>query len=472
MLTSTLSRRSITADNFHGAIVRFRERFEGDVITVSDERYDEARAAWNRLHDQRPAVIAVAASDRDVTTAVRFARANGLKVAVQATGHGPGTPANGALLIVTSQLTSVTIDAEAQTARVSAGAKWGAVLAPAQEHGLAPLLGSTTDVGAVGYTLGGGMGWLARKYGLASDSVVSFEVVTPDGATVRASRAEQSELFWALRGAGAGSLGVVTAMTIKLYPVTTVYAGNLFYPAEMARDVLARWREWVDDAPHELTSSAGIISFPDLDVVPEPMRGQTFAYVRGCWSGDLTEGEVELNGWRNWRSPAIDLFGPMPFSASDMISNDPVDPMPARSTTEWLSQLVDGAIEAIVEAAAPSSGERTELLGIEIRHAGGAVRDKGVNAVNYVGRRDEFLVMALGLVMSPEGGEHLDTELDALRAGLAPFVTGATYLNFVDGAERRGRTRSSLSEGSAARFAGLKRAVDGDNRFSHGVDVA
>jgi FAD/FMN-containing dehydrogenase len=227
------------------AVAGLRDRVAGAVLTERDPGYAESCAAWNVLFQHHPAVLVVAETSSDIAAAVRFARAGGFRVAVQATGHGVARPADGAVLIVTSKMTDVTIDPARRTAKVAAGAKWGAVLAPAQAHGLAPLLGSTTDVGAIGYTLGGGMGWLARRYGLAADSVRSFDLVTPDGELVHASSDEHAELFWALKGGGAGTLGVVTSMEIDLYPVANVYAGNLLYPIEMAAEVIARWRDWV-----------------------------------------------------------------------------------------------------------------------------------------------------------------------------------------------------------------------------------
>src|SRR5690606_20235033 len=194
-----------------------------------------------------------------VAAAVRFARANDMHVVVQATGHGFTLPANDAVLINMSRMNYVDVNADAQTAWIEGGSKWWPVLEKAQAVGLMPLLGSTPDVGAVGYTLGGGVGWLARKYGLSADSVNAFEVVTADGEILWASDHENSDLFWALRGGG-GSFGVVTGMEIRLYPVTTVYGGNLYYPAEMAKEVMTRFREWIKTTPEELTSSVVLMN--------------------------------------------------------------------------------------------------------------------------------------------------------------------------------------------------------------------
>ena len=239
-----------------------------------------------------------------MVSSIDFARAKGLGIAVQATGHGVGLPADECVLILTRGLDDLRIDADARTAWVGAGLKWHTVLQRAQEDGLAPLLGSSTDVGAVGYTLGGGMGWLARKHGLSTDHVRFFEVVTPDGQVRTVSADENADLFWALRGGGGGSLGIVTGMEIELVPVTKVYGGNLLYPADMAREVVARYREWIATAPDELTSSFALANLPVDPLVPEFLQGQSFAVVRGCYCGSLADGEELMRFWRDWRTPA------------------------------------------------------------------------------------------------------------------------------------------------------------------------
>ena len=217
-----------------------RARLSGQVLTPQDADYDTARQTWNLTVNQHPALIVLAKTSKDVAEAIRFAEARDLDVAVKAAGHGTLREADGSLLIVTSQMTDVNVNAEAGTAWISAGTKWGRVLEQTQALGLAPLLGSSPDVGAVGYTLGGGMGWLARKYGLSADSVNRFELIAADGQMVNASATENADLFWGLRGGG-GNFGVVTGMEIQLYPVTTVYGGNLFYPIHKAKEVYSHY---------------------------------------------------------------------------------------------------------------------------------------------------------------------------------------------------------------------------------------
>jgi hypothetical protein len=315
-----------------------RAQLGGAAITPDDPGYDDARASWNLAFDARPALIVEAADADDVAAALRFAAAADL--GGRRPGHRPRHGARGRRRPADHHATPRRggRSTRSPAPRGSGPARlWGPVLAEAQLHGLAPLAGSAPHVGAVGYTLGGGMGWLARKHGLSADKVRSFEVVTPDGQVRRVSAETDPELFWALRGGGAGSLGVVTAMEIELVAVDQVYAGNLLYPPELAGEVFARFREWVADVPDELTSAVVIMNFPPFEEVPEPVRGRSFAVVRGCWCGPLEEGAALIDEWRDWAPPALDLFGPMPFAQMAEISQDPVDPVPAMVATESLA---------------------------------------------------------------------------------------------------------------------------------------
>ena len=464
---------STTDTDLAAVLDDLRRRVAGDVLVPGDPGYDESRLGWNRAFVSHPAVVVVAASTDDVVEAVRAAAALDLGIAVQGTGHGPGAAADGAMMIVTARLTGVDLDVEGRTARVQAGAKWGAVLAPAQEHGLAPLLGSTTDVGVVGYTLGGGMGWLARHHGLASDSVVSFDVVLPDGVEVTASADVHADLFWALKGGGAGTLGVVTAVELRLFPVSTVYAGNLFYPADAAADVYRFFRGWTADLPEEMTSAVTLINFPPIPDVPEPLRGNSFVLVRGAWSGaDLSAGKALVDRWRAWREPLMDLWGPMPFAAADSISTDPVDPMPAMSATESFDVLDDAALAVVAEATFPAPGMPPALVFSELRHAGGAVRRGAAGAVNDRSRSAEYVLYMIGVPMAPEAVPALRAHLDVTRERLAPWVSGAAYLNFLDGDDRRSRAVEAFGAENLARLRRVKQAVDPAGRFGYGFGLA
>ena len=452
-----------------GRWINLQLRIEGTVITPEDPQYDAARQAWNLTVDQRPAVIVMAAGAADVMEAVQFGTSEGLTVTVQSTGHGIVRPANDNLLIITSPMKKIWVDAAAQTAWIEAGAKWGEVLEKTQAVGLTPLLGSSPDVGVVGYTLGGGFGWLGRKYGLAADSVRLFELVTADGRLLRASETENSDLFWGLRGGG-GSLGIVTGMEIKLYPVTKVYGGNLIYPIEMAQEVFGRYRDWIASAPDELTSSIVLMNFPPIPEVPEPVRGQSFVMVRGCYCGPVEQGEALLQAWRDWQAPFIDDFKVMPFSQVASISNDPVDPLPGLATGAWLRELNEEAIDILIRYTVPGNGP-SPLIFAEVRHAGGAMARVSSEASAYSNRDALLLLEMVGITPTPESYGHLAQYTGQIKAQLQPYLTGGVYMNFLEGEESQQRVKDGFSPEAYQRLTALKAAYDPHNQLRSGFNI-
>jgi FAD/FMN-containing dehydrogenase len=443
---------------------------QGRLIIPGDADYDKARTGWDLHIQQWPAAIVIARDAADLAQAVRFAAAEGLPIAVQSTGHGTVRPANDSLLILTSEMKEVRVDAASQTAWVGAGAKWGMVLAESQRLGLAPLLGSSPDVGVVGYTLGGGYGWLGRKYGMAADSVRSFEVVTADGELRRSSEVEHGDLFWGLRGGG-GSLAIVTGMEIQLYPVSTVYGGNLFYPIELARGVLARYRDWIDSAPDELTSSVLLMNFPPIPEMPDHLRGQSFVMVRGCYCGPVEQGQALLESWRSWRTPLVDDFKVMSFTDVARISNDPLDPSPVFSTAAWLRELSDEAIDLLVRYVPRSSGP-SPLIFAEIRHAGGAVSRVQANCSAYGNREAPLLLHLLSMAPTEEAFRQLRQYTGELKQALQPYLTGGVYLNFLSSEESRQQVERGYSAEVFQRLRALKAKYDPEGRLQHGFNLA
>jgi hypothetical protein len=444
-----------------------QSRIQGTVLVPGDAGYDDARKAWNLSVDQHPAVIVLADSTADVVEAVCAARDADLGIAVQATGHGVARPANGCLLIITSQMTGVRVDTASQTAWVEAGAKWGVVLEKAQAVGLAPLLGSSPEVGAVGYTLGGGTGWLVRKYGLAVDSVRRFELVTADGRLLRASETENSDLFWGLRGGG-GSFGVITGMEIQLHPVSTVYGGNAIYPAELAREVLTRYRDWIASAPDELSSGIALMNFPPLPFLPEFLRGRSVVIVHGCYCGPVEQGEGLFRTWNEWTAAIDNTFRVMPFSEVGTISNDPVDPLPGFNTGGWLRSLNDEAIDTLIEHGVAHGGP-TPLVMTEVRHIGGAMArvDRQANAFGF--RDATFLLNLVGVV--PTQMERL---IGQFTRDLEPHLKEGVYINFLEGEDKWRRTREAYPPETYRRLMALKARYDPENRFrfSFGIPPA
>lgn len=357
------------------------------------------------------------------------------------------------------------IDPDRAEATLSGGVQWSDMVDAAQDHGLAPLLGSAPHTGAVGYTLGGGSGWLARPHGLAVDRVRALTVALADGSVVRASRESETDLFWALCGAGGGSLGVVVEMTVGLAPVSEAYAGNLLYPAEAAADVFGFWRDWVRDLSDDMTSAFVVMAFPDVEFVPAPLRGQTFTIVRGCHAGDLTEGQALIDRIRAWRAPVADMFGPLPFRQNGMISQDPVDPAPATTSGRWFADADSSTLESMVEFVR-SGGTFAEL-----RHSGGAVRTPNPAAC-FAARDAEFLLSAVAITPTPEAVVAAYAGLDRLTATTAGHHAALPgYLNFVELDERRRMVAYAFDPATRQRLAEIKRAVDPGDLFGYGLTL-
>jgi FAD/FMN-containing dehydrogenase len=421
------------------AIELLRATLPGRVITAGEPDYDAARGSGHR----RPTVIVLAHELDDVVHAVRFARAEHLPIAVRSGGQRSGSDAGGAVLIDLAALDSVTVDPACRTATVAAGATWAAVIEHAGRHGLAPVPGEWSHRSAVSDTLCGGMGWLARRHGLACDSVISFELVTPDGLVVDVSADAQPELFWALSGAGDGSLGVVASIEIDLHPTGPVYAGRLVYDAAVATEALTRWRAWITGARPELTSSVVLTA--------------TTVAVHGCWSGAVAVGEQLVDEWRSWLTPIADDWGERSLADTDAVGHPRLAPGSTPMTNEWANALRDELLTELVSIAQATDGPGV----VELRLVGGAARSRSESAANGRGRRDQFLITLADLPGSP----------DAVRERLAPFVTGAVYLDRTDGTERARRTRAAFGAEQWERLCAVKVALDPTNRFRHGLVI-
>jgi hypothetical protein len=446
-----------------------RDRIEGTVVAPGDAAWDEARQAWNLHVDQRPALVAIPQSAADVVAIVDFAREQGLRVAPQGTGHNASAIATleRTILVKTHALRAVEIDVERRRARVGAGVLWAEVTGPASEHGLAPLAGSSPDVGVVGYTLGGGLSWLSRRHGLAANSVLAIELVTADGRLVRCDRDHEPELFWALRGGG-GSFGVVTAIEFVLYPAPQVYAGALLWPWERAGEVLRAYVEWCRTAPDAISTSARLLQVPPLPDIPEPVRGRQFVAIDGAFLGSPEAGAEVLAPLRALE-PEIDMFASIPAAALSHIHMDPEQPVPGIGDGMVLDELTPAAIDALVAAAGPGSG--SPLLAVELRQLGGAI---GVppaehGALAKIG--GAFAFFAVGMAMTPEMGEAVAAHVDRVMEAMDPWDAGRRYLNFT---ERSADASAFFPEGTLRRLQAVKRDVDPGDVFvsNHPVPAA
>jgi hypothetical protein len=443
------------------AIQQLQQQVTGSVITPDDTDYDKIRRGWNLTIDQHPAVILVPENVQDVAAGVNFAREAGLGISIQLSGHGIKYPADDGMLIVTSRLNRVEIDAQARTARIESGVIWHQVVEAATPHGLAPLVGTSPHVGVVGYTLGGGISWLGRKYGFAADSVRWIEVVTPDGVLRRASPTENRDLFRGLLGGG-GNFGVVTAMEFTLYPVATIYGGALVYPGDRMNEALKFFRDWTKNAPDELTSSLAILKFPDSPQMPEAIRGKIQIFVRAVFTGSAAGGQRLIQSWLDWNTPLSNTFHEMRFAEIGTVSNDPVDPVAGYTGSEMLNDLSDGAIETIIRHA---TDRTTPLVMTEIRHLGGAIARGSSENVSVSNRDAQFYVTMGGPVFVPQLFAPLKAAIEAYRRDLQQHASGGVYLNFAAAGESHHRAKDAYSPETYQHMLALKAKYDPENQF-------
>jgi FAD/FMN-containing dehydrogenase len=430
------------------------------LVLPHDPSWNEARVAWNLAVDQQPAAVALPESAEDVVAVVRWARSRGLRVAPQGTGHNAaamGSLAH-AVLVKTERMRGVDIEPDARTARVEAGVLWAEVSEAAAEHGLAALAGSSPDVGVVGYTLGGGISWLGRRYGLAANSVTAVELVNAEGEIVRADHENESELFWALRGGG-GSFGVVTALEFQLYPIAEVYAGVLFFPIERGAEVLRAWSCWTEDVPDEVTSVGRFLQFPPIPDIPEPLRGGSFVVVEATSLLDESATDELLAPLREL-GPAMDTFATIPVERLSSLHMDPEHPVPGVGDGMLLRGFPEEAVDAIVAAAGADSG--SPLLSVEVRHLGGALgrMQPGHGALATI--EAQFAMFAVGISMTPAMGAVMKAHIEVVQAALASWDAGRDYLNFT---ERRERGERFFGSATYRRLQTVKGKVDPDDVF-------
>lgn len=345
-----------------------RSTISGPVLLRGEPGFADAVRGQNLAVTHEPELAVGAASEADVSAAVVFAAAHNLTVDVLATGHGSHAPVRTGLQLLTGDLDEVSVDAAARLATIGAGARWSAVIEKTAPLGLAPVTGSSTHVGVVGYTLAGGLGPLVRSHGLTSDWVRSVRVVTGDGAAVTASATENQDLFWALRG-GKYGLGVVTEITIELAPIPSLYAGNLMFATEHREQVLRGWVDWLPTAPADVSTSLALITMPPLPFIPEPLRGQRVLALRFARPGSVADGERLAAPLRALAPALTDDLGELPLAEVARIHGDPEDPGESWSAGTLLQSLDQGFVDVLLgTAASPSS----PLAVVELRHLGAA----------------------------------------------------------------------------------------------------
>ncbi len=444
-----------------------RQLCGGAVHLPGDPGYDAARMPWNVTVQQHPAAVAYPADADEVVEVVRVAAAAGLRVAPQGTGHnaGPLGDLSDAVLVRTSAMREVTVDPTSRTARVGAGALWIDVVEAVAPYGLAALHGSSPDVGVVGYTLGGGMGWYARQHGLATNHVTAFEIVTADGRLVRADAENESELFWAVRGGG-GNFGVVTALEFRLFPIETAYAGMLVWDRADAEKVLRTWARWAADAPDEVTTSFRILQLPPFEEIPAPVRGRQLAMINGAVLGDDAAAEAILVQLRALE-PEIDTFARVPAASLVRLHMDPEGPTPGVSATTVLGSLPDDAVDAFL--ATVGHGTQQSLLAAELRQLGGALGRPHPGAGALPRLEGQFVLFGVAIAATPEMGAAGHADANALVTAMAPWANGRQYLNFL---EEPGDPRAGYDAESFERLRSLRASIDPDGTLMANHHIA
>jgi FAD/FMN-containing dehydrogenase len=405
-----------------------RGAITGQAFVPGQAGYDQTRQTWNLTVDERPSVVVVAESASDVVQAVRFARTNQMRIAPQGTGHGaaPLEPLDGAMLLRTTPMRRVDIDPATRTTRVEAGALWQDVIVPAAEHGLAGLAGSSPNVGVAGYTLGGGIGWLARRYGLAANSVIAAELVTPYGNLVRADANHYSDLLWAVRGGG--GIGVLTALEMRLYPIRELYAGALFFPIQRNAEVLHAWRAWTATVPDEVTSVCHILRLPPVPELPDALRGRAFAIVEAAYLGDEDSGAELVRPLRQL-GPELDTFATIPPSALGQLNMDPSQPTAGVGDGAFLSDFSAAAIDTLDVVTGPDAS--APPTSVEIRHLGGALaRHAPGGALPNI--EASYLLNAVGATPTPEMAGPIHAQVRAVTDALEPWHASYDYDGFKD----------------------------------------
>ena len=451
-------------------IEELRQSLQGTVVAPTDEGYDLARAVWNGMIDRRPALVVRCADTGDVVAAIQFARSQGLEIAVRGGGHSlPGfSTTDGGLVIDLSPMRGVSVDESGRRAVVDGGATWADVDQATQAAGLAVTGGLVSTTGVGGFTLGGGVGWLMRLYGLASDNLIGAEIVTADGSVVRASESENADLLWGLRGGG-GNFGVVTSFEFRLFPVgPTILGGPVFYPGEQVPDVLRAWRDATAGMPDDLTTLVSLGSAPPIPPIPEAWHGRPVATVVGAFAGAIPDGQAPAAPLRTLGDPIVDLLGEMPY----LVLQTLVDPgwgPGARNyfTSSYLAGLPDAAIDVLAAAHQTRPSPFNE---IHVHQMGGAAARIGADASAFGNRQAPYLLNIICRWLEPAEDENELAWARGLRDAMEPFATGGTYVNFLGVGDAR--VRDAYDAERYARLVDLKRRWDPTNAFHLNQNIA
>jgi FAD/FMN-containing dehydrogenase len=450
-------------------IAQLREAVRGQIFTPGSEGYDEAARIWNGAYDgRRPAVIVSCTGAADVIAAIAFARGNALEIAVRGGGHSVAGFSTGdnVMVIDLSPMNSVRVDTTTRWATVGGGAVWADVDHETTAHGLATTGGLVSSTGVAGFTLGGGIGWLMRKYGLAADNLIGADVVTADGRLVHACDSENSELFWGIRGGG-GNFGIVTQFELELHPVgEAIYAGPIFYSAEADGDLLRRFREWAPGASDDVTAVINLTTAPPLPVIPQEWHGRKVAAFVAASAGPVQEGEGHVHGIREVAEPVADLLGPMPYKVIQTLL-DPLWPkgVHAYFKATNLARLDDELIERLIDRHHAAPGPQCE---IHIHQMGGAAARVADSDSAFADRSAPYVLNAVTGWHDPtQADAHINWARSVIDAA-ADASTGRAYVNFLGDS---GAGRSAYGEETYGRLLALKQEYDPTNVFARNQNI-
>ncbi len=481
MGTSLYTLEGLMTDVDDDSLAALRERLRGEALAPSDPGYEHARRPFNAMHPDRPSLVVRCTGTADVVEAVIFAREHGIEVTVRGGGHSIAglSSSDGGMVIDLSLMRAVQVDPEARLARVQGGAVLGDVDRETQAFGLATPLGAVSETGVAGLTLGGGYGWLRRKYGLSCDNVASAQVVCADGQVRTASEEVNPDLFWAIRGGG-GNFGIVTSFTYRLHPVGPIVAfAGVFYPLADAADLLRGFREYAESAPDAVTPEAIVISsaMPADPHLPEPVHERPCVIVGGVYAGDANEGTAALQPLRELGTPLADISQPMPFrdvqSAFDGFF--PRGGLQSYWKSLYLADLPDQATALIAQRTLdrPAGRSSFELVYLDLYPMGGAVNRVDPAATAFGERSAPYLLAVDGNWTDPaDNAEGIAWVRETWSELDARFGTGSTYLNFSGRADEP--TDSAVGGALAKnlrRLAEIKATYDPDNFFRRNNNI-
>lgn len=444
------------------ALQEFASRLRGEVLTPNDAGYEEARQVYNGMIDKKPAAIVRCVDVADVIAAVNFSREQQLTVAIRGGGHnGPGLgTCDDGLVIDLSKMKGIRVDPDARTVRVEGGCTWGDVDHATHAFGLATPNGFISSTGVGGLTLGGGIGYLSRTYGLTIDNLLSVDMVLADGSFVTANAEEHPDLFWAVRGGG-GNFGVVTSFLFQLHPISTVYGGPMLWPMEQAADLLKFWRNFILNAPENINGWFGFVTVPPAPPFPEHLHLQKMCVIVWCYTGPLDQAENAFKEIRAFGTPAVDFAGPIPWTALQSM----FDALYPRGLqwywkADFFSDLKDEAIDLHVKHGAQLPTMHSTM---HIYPINGAAHKPGKSDTAFSFRDANFAEVIVGVDPDPANNEQIIRWASDYWTALHPYSAGGAYINMImdEGEEQ---VKAAYRE-NYQRLAQIKAAYDPNNLF-------